>query len=365
MNKNQFCVIMAGGTATHFWPVSRESFPKQFLRITDSGNSCLREAYDRCKGTVPDENILVITLGKYKDTVMDQIPELAPENLLLEPYGRKTAPCVAYSTYELLRRDPSAVVAMMPCDHVIKEKELFRQTLAGALDYASKNEVLMTLGIIPSRPDPNYGYIQVVGGKKARTSDVPVKVKTFTEKPDEDLAKVLFSSGEFFWNSGIFVWKASLICSEMNRHIPQITNCFAGWENALGSTAESQFLERAYAESARLSIDYGVMEKTDKAWLYPVQFSWMDVDKWEALYDSFPKHDRNHNAVYGAKTLLKDSRNNMIITSKSKGKLVAMKGMDGYMVIDTPDVLLICPKDDKQYNDLAARIGMPGYEKYR
>ena len=356
---------MAGGTATHFWPVSRESYPKQFLRITESGKSCLRETYDRCKGIVPDENILVITLGRYKDTVMLQIPEIAPENLLLEPYGRKTAPCVAYSTYELLRRDSTAVVAMIPCDHIIKETDLFRQTLSDALDYASCNEVLMTLGIVPSRPDPNYGYIQVVGGKKARTSEEPVKVKTFTEKPDEELAKVFYSSGEFFWNSGIFVWQASLICSEMNRHIPQITNCFTGWENALGSTAEAQFLQRAYAESARLSIDYGVMEKTDKAWLYPVKFSWMDVDNWEALYDCFPKYDRHRNAVYGAKTLLRESQGNMIIVSKSRGKLVAMKGLKDYMVVDTPDVLLICPKNDKQYGELAARIGMPGYEKYR
>lgn len=364
MNNNQFCVIMAGGGSSHFWPISRESFPKQFLRLTDTGASCLRDAYERCKGVVPDENILVITLGRFKDLVTSQIPELAPENLLLEPYGRKTAPCVAYSTYELLHRNPSAVVAMVPCDHVIKETEHFRRTLREALDYASQNKVLMTLGIVPSCPDPNYGYIQVMGGKKALGAEKPVKVKTFTEKPPEDLAKVFYQSGEFFWNTGIFVWQASLICSEMKKHIPRITNCFTGWDKALGTSAEATFLERAYTECDRLSIDYGVMEKTDKAWVYPVRFGWLDADNLVELYELFPKKDRNQNASYGAKTLIRDSHDNMLIT-KTKGKLMAVKGLEGYMVIDTPDALLICPRDEEQYKEFIARTGMPGYEKYR
>ena len=355
---------MAGGGSAHFWPVSREALPKQFLKLTDSGVSCLRDAYDRCKGVVPEENILVITLSRYKEIVCGQIPELAPENLLLEPYGRKTAPCVAYSTFELLRRDPSAVAAMLPCDHVIKDTELFRKTLAHALDYASENAVLMTLGIVPSSPDPSFGYIQVVGGKKALSSEEPVKVKTFTEKPPEDLAKVFYSSGEFFWNAGVFVWQASLICEEINKYIPQIANCFAGWKDALGSSAEAMFLERAYTECPRLSIDYGVMEKTDKAWLYPVKFGWLDADNLAELYEFFPKYDRNRNAVYGAKTLIRDSGGNMLL-SKTKGKLIAVRGLENFMVVDTPDALLICPKDEKQYKEFVARIGMPGYEKYR
>ena len=259
MNHNYYCVIMAGGYANHFWPLSRESRPKQFLNIAGRGHSFVRDAYERCLGLVPQENILIITLSRYKDLVREQIPELPAENLLLEPYGRKTAPCIAYATYTLLGRNPEAVVAVTPADLLIPDEGLFRETLSRALDYAARNEVLATLGIVPSRPDTNYGYIQAVGGALARNDDKPVKVKTFTEKPDAALAQVFYQSGEFFWNSGIFVWQARVIEEEMRKYTPEITTLFQGWESALGSPAEEVFLERAYTDCTKLSIDYGVM----------------------------------------------------------------------------------------------------------
>ena len=218
-------------------------------------------AYERCLGVVPEENILIITLGKFKDIINEQIPELPKENLLLEPYARRTAPCIAYATYTLLKRNPDAVMAATLTDIIVNDEQLFKETMTHALDYAEKNPVLVTLGVKPDRPDTEYGYIQAVGGKGACSSGDPVKVKTFTEKPDAEIADVFFRSGEFFWNSGIFVWQASVIKEEMERYIPEITRLFDGWEGALGSPAEEVFIERAYTDCIKLSIDYGVMEK--------------------------------------------------------------------------------------------------------
>ncbi len=363
MNHNYYCVIMAGGYANHFWPLSRESRPKQFLNIAGRGHSFVRDAYERCLGLVPQENILIITLSRYKDLVREQIPELPAENLLLEPYGRKTAPCIAYATYTLLGRNPEAVVAVTPADLLIPDEGLFRETLSRALDYAARNEVLATLGIVPSRPDTNYGYIQAVGGALARNDDKPVKVKTFTEKPDAALAQVFYQSGEFFWNSGIFVWQARVIEEEMRKYTPEITTLFQGWESALGSPAEEVFLERAYTDCTKLSIDYGVMEKTDRAWLFPVRFEWSDIDNWESLYNSEAK-DGDGNLCLSPNNYLKDSSGNILLAQNAK-KLIAVDGLKDYVVIDTPDVLLVCPRDSEQYRDFISGLSLPGFDEYK
>lgn len=334
------------------------------MDISGTGKSLVRRAYDRCTGVVPAENIIVITLAKFKDIIKEQIPELPEENLLLEPYARRTAPCVAYSTYHLLKRNPHAVVAVTPADLVINDEKLFKETLTNALDYAEKNPVLMTLGIKPSRPDTEYGYIQVVGGKDACNSLEPVKVKTFTEKPDAQIAEVFYRSGEFFWNSGIFVWQAGVIKEEMEKYIPEITRLFDGWEGALGSSAEKVFIERAYTDCVKLSIDYGVMEKTDRAWLYPVHFGWSDIDSWENFYSSISNKDSDGNIANTSKVILQNDKRNIILT-KDKDKLLILRGLEDCIVVDTEDVLLICPRDDKQYKELVNSTRMPGYDKYR
>ena len=355
---------MAGGHLNRFWPISREDMPGHFLDITGNGKSLVRMAYDRCVGVVPTENIIVITLEKFKDIIREQIPELPEENLLLEPYGRRTGPCVAYSTYALLKRDPSAVVAVTPADLFINDVDQFREALANALDYATEHPVLMTLGIKPDRPDTDYGYIQAVGGKGACSSGDPVKVKTFTEKPDAEIADVFFRSGEFFWNSGIFVWQASVIKEEMERYIPEITRLFDGWEGALGSPAEEVFIERAYTDCIKLSIDYGVMEKTDRAWVYPIQFGWSDIDSWENYYSSIRSKDQDGNISNTQMKILQNDKRNIILT-KNKNKLLMIRGLEDCLVVDTDDVLLICPRDDKQYKELVNSTRMPGYDKYR
>lgn len=361
---NRYCIIMAGGSGTRFWPASRAAKPKQFLDVTNTGKTFIRHTYDRFLKVVPQENIIVVTAEKYRDLVLENIPELQEKNLLLEPYARNTAPCIAYATYTLLKRDPEAQMVVAPSDHMIDDEDLFAKTISKAFDYVSENDVLMTLGVVPTRPDTNYGYVQACGGQEALSKGEPVEVKTFTEKPDRTLAQVFIDSGEFMWNSGIFVWKAKTIRKEMEKHLPEVTGLFKGWDNVLGTSLEKDFIARAFTDCINISIDYGVMEKTDKAWLYPVKFGWVDIGTWESLYNYMPGKDEKGNSIEAEKTLLEDSGNLMIVTPDKK-KLVAVSGLDNFIVIDTDDVLLICPKDDKRFKDFISGIAMPEYEKYR
>jgi mannose-1-phosphate guanylyltransferase len=355
---------MAGGTGVRFWPVSRAAKPKQFLDVAYTGKTFIQSTYERFLKVVPQENILIVTGDRYRDLVKEQLPELADENLLLEPYSRNTAPCIAYATYTLLKRDPQARMVVSPSDHMIDNEELFVDTICKAFDYIEENDTLMTLGVIPTRPDTNYGYVQACGGSDVYKNGNPMQVKTFTEKPDRELAKVFISTGEFFWNAGIFLWKAETIRKEMEKYIPEVTGLFNGWENALGTPIESEFIARAYTDCRNISIDYGVMEKTDMAWMYPVRFGWGDIGTWESLYNIMPEKDSMGNAISAEKTLIENSRD-VLVVSPEKKKLIAIKGLEDYMVIDTEDVLVICPKDDKKFKDFISCIGMPDYEKYR
>lgn len=358
-----YCVIMAGGTGTRFWPVSKAGKPKQFLDVADTGKTFIRQTYERFLKTVPQDNIIIVTADRYRDLMLEQIPEIKSENLLTEPYSRNTAPCIAYATYTLLKRDPEAHVVVAPADHIIDDEDLFAETISKAFDYVYENDVLMTLGVVPTRPDTNYGYIQAYGGSKAYRNNQPLQVKTFTEKPDKEMASLFISTGEFLWNAGIFLWKAATIRREMERYLPEVTGQFTGWESAIGTRIESEFIARAYTGCLNISIDYGVMEKTDMAWIYPVNFGWQDVGSWESLYNYIPK-DNLGNAITAEKTLL-ESTGNMLVVSPEKKKLIAIKGLEDYMVIDTDDVLVICPKDDKKFKDFISGIAMPEYEKYR
>jgi len=365
MNKHHYCVIMAGGSGDRFWPLSRENNPKQFLDMTGDSESFLARTYQMCQGIVPKENILVITLRKYRDIVEEQLPDLDEENILLEPIGKKTAPCIAYATYEILRRDPEAVMAMTPCDMIIKDWSVFRKAMSEALEYAQEHEVLMTLGITPTHPDTNYGYIQVTGGASAIKEGVPVQVKTFTEKPPQYLAEIFCNSGEFLWNSGIFAWQAEVIREELERFLPEITNLFSGWETALSfEETKEVFLDRVYSDCKKISIDYGVMEKSTRVWVHPVKFEWYDIDNWDSLYNYYPDKDGKNNACNGTRPYFEDNRDSLILTT-SPGKLLAIKGLKDYIVVDTDDVLLICPKDDKDYKDFITGLGMPGFEDVR
>ena len=365
MNKNnRYCVIMAGGAGTRFWPVSRIAKPKQFLDVAETGKTFIRHTYDRFLKILPQENILIVTAAKYRDLVMEQIPELSRENLLLEPYTRNTAPSTVYATYTLLKRNPDAQFVVMPSDYIIDNEDIFVETIRNAFDYIEQNDVLLTLGVAPTRPDTNYGYAQVFGGREAIQSKQPAKVKTFTEKPDKELAKVFLSTGEFLWNAGIHLWKAKTIREEMEKNMPQVTGLFNGWEHAIGSSVETEFATKAFSDCMNISLSYGVMEKTDKAWIFPVTFDWQDVGTWESLYNYMTVRDTDGNACSAGKVLAEDTKDTLVISPEKK-KLIAINGLDDYIVIDTDDVLLICPKDDKKFKEFISQIGMPEFEKYR
>lgn len=364
-NNNRYCVILAGGAGTRFWPMSKVAKPKQFLDVADSGKTFIRQTFERFSKVVPKENILIVTATRYRHFVEEQVPELNPKNLLLEPYSRNTAPSVAYATYTLLQRDPQAHAVFTPSDHFIQNEEVFCQNINYAFEYIEKNDVLMTLGTIPTRPDTNYGYIQACGGSDVYKNDCPMQVKTFTEKPDKELAKVFINTREFFWNSGILLWKIDTIRKEMEKHIPQITGLFNGWERALGSKIEDEFIARVFTECPNISINYGVMEKTDRAWMYPAKFDWQDIGSWESLYNFIPHKDASGNVIGPEKALVENCKDTMVITPDRKKKMVAIKGLEDFMIIDTDDVLVICPKDDKKFKDFISGIGMPEFEKYR
>lgn len=360
LNDNIWCVIMAGGSGTRFWPVSTEDVPKQFVEVAGSGRSFLQTTYDRFRGLVPPQRVIVVTNRRHEGMVRASLPELPAENILSEPYKRDTAPCMAYAMYTILKRDPEAVMVMVPCDHMIMDPEAFRHTISDATGFARDNDVLVTIGIHPTRPDTNYGYIQ---GVTLPEPNRPVAVKTFTEKPDAELARVFVQSGEFLWNSGIFIWKASVIRREIEKFLPQMVAQFAGWEDAIGSDSEGVFIEKAYSECLKISIDYGIMEKTDSAWVYPADFGWHDVGTWESMYSFFPLKDADGNAS-NVKTMLKDSSGNLLL-STSSGKLIAVCGLDDYSIVDTEKVLMVCPRDDRKFRDFLSNLAMPEFEKYR
>ena len=345
MSSNFYCVIMAGGIGTRFWPMSRASRPKQFLDIADTGKSFLRHTYERFSQIVPQDNILVVTTDRLGNLVREQIPELK-EN------------------YTLLKRNPDATMVVTPADHIIRDNDAFKEDLQAALEYSSTRDVLTTLGMMPTRPDPNYGYIQVSGGRYNADDRKVMKVKTFTEKPDVELAKVFISSGEFLWNSGIFVWRADSIRAEMERYLPEVTRLFRGWENAIGSPVEDMFIEKAYSDCIKISIDYGVMEKTAKAWLYPARFRWADVGTWESLYNIVNVKDKDGN-VFNAKHVLSKDNSGSLVISENKDKLLAVSGLEDFIVIDTEDALLICPRSDKRVKDFTSGLAMPGYEQFK
>jgi len=353
---------MAGGSGTRFWPISRESVPKQFLTIDSFGKTFLRMTYDRMKRSVPEQNILVISIERYRSQVLDVLPELPEENLLLEPYARNTAATIAFATYFLLKRDPQAVMIATPSDHVIGEPDLFDGTLSQALEFASNNDALVALGVVPSRPDTNFGYIQMASNSE---NGEPVKVKTFTEKPDAFIAEEFYNSGEFLWNTGIFIWKASFIKWEMEKYVPEITTLWTGWENALGTDSQIAFLHKIYGDCPRTSIDYAVMEKADRAWVIPSKFKWADIGNWESLYENLSHVDIDGNAFNVSGAFLSKENSHNIIFSRNDGKLIAISGLENYVVVDTPDVLMIAPRNEEKLKDIISEVAMPEFEEFR
>lgn len=358
MNNKYYCIIMAGGVGSRFWPLSRQDRPKQFLDILGIGKTFIQMTYERYARIVPAENILIVTSDRYSGLIREQLPQVSADNILLEPYKRNTAPCIAYATYKLYQKCPDATVVVAPSDHYIVGETNFEDTIRTALDTASKSGNLFTIGIDPTRPETNYGYIQVNKQSKTVVGDhESYQVKTFTEKPNADLAKVFLETGEFFWNSGMFIWNLSAIKAELESNLPEVANFFKDGGSYFYTDGEKEFIRKAYEECPSISIDYGVMEKTRKAWVFLSNFGWSDLGTWGSLYDQSPNRDAAGNIIKCGEAVV-DEVSSSIVHCSDTGKLVVMRGFDNVLVVDMDDVLLICHRDDKSIKDIVTDLSM-------
>ncbi|TGD81201.1 mannose-1-phosphate guanylyltransferase [Hymenobacter wooponensis] len=357
MEQHTYLVVMAGGIGSRFWPFSRTHHPKQFHDVLGMGRSMLQLTVDRFRGICSPENVFVVTNRDYTDLVQQHLPELPPNQILGEPIGRNTAPCIAYASYRIAQRDPEAVIVVTPADHAVMHEENFRDAIRTALGAAQMHNVLITLGIQPSRPDTGYGYIQFIdenvssddvkAAKGVDKSNFPkglFKVKTFTEKPNLELAKMFVSSGDFLWNSGLFVWRADAIISAFHHYLSDIAEVFDEGYNELGTDREEDFITRAYTRCRNISIDYGVMEKADNVYVLPADFGWSDLGTWDSLH-RMGHHDADENVVDG-NALLYDTRECVIKTPSER--LVVVQGLEGFIVAEYDNVLLICKRTEEQ-----------------
>ncbi len=355
-----FCVIMAGGIGSRFWPYSRNHRPKQFLDFLGTGRSLLQMTVDRFRSIVPIENMLIVTNVSYKDIILHQIPDLQPEQILCEPARRNTAPCIAYAVAHIkgiVRRragltadqadwdDDSLNVNIIvaPSDHLILQENTFIQVIRQGLDFVAHHDTLLTLGMKPNRPETGYGYIQMNRQKPQEENGI-FAVKTFTEKPNLELAQVFLQSGEFLWNSGIFLWNLRTIRQEMARLLPDMTHKFMEGESLMGTPQEEAFIQGMFPTCPNISIDYGVMEKAQSVHVLQADFGWSDLGTWGSLYDLSEKDD-HQNVTLNGEASYYESEGNMV--AMPKGHVAVVRGLKNMIVAESDGVLLICPKDEE------------------
>jgi len=345
MNKNYYCIIMAGGIGARFWPMSRTGYPKQFIDILGTGETLIQQTFNRFKKICPIENILVVTNEIYDGLVKEQLPGLPENNILLEPAMRNTAPCIAYANYKIKSVNPDACIVVAPSDHLIIKEEEFVRVILEALEAASKNDCLITLGIKPSRPDTGYGYIQYDEAQTSETNNKIRKVKTFTEKPDLELAEKFLASGDFLWNAGIFIWSLKSISKAFENYLEDVDDLFKTGIGKYNTPEEKQFIDDTYTVCRKISIDFGVMEKATNVYVLSADFGWSDLGTWRSLYDIREK-DENNNVSSGENVMLYDTQN--CIIRMPQDKLVVVQGLDNFIVIEDDNKLLICNKDEEQ-----------------
>lgn len=346
MNEHQYCIIMAGGIGSRFWPLSRSTMPKQFLDILGVGKTLLQQTYERFNRIIPAENIYIVSNAEYRDIIESQIPGIKRGNILSEPYRRNTAPCVAYAAYRLKQIDADAVMVVAPSDHLILKEEKFLSQVQAGLEFVGTHDALLTLGMEPSRPETGYGYIQVNDEKAIETrGNFFRKVKTFTEKPDLKLAHIFIKSGDFYWNSGIFFWSLKSILQGFETYLPEVNSTFEEGNSVYGTKDEELFIEYAYADCKNISIDYGIMEKADNVYVLTTDIGWSDLGTWGSLYDQKEK-DLKNNALIGENIFLYDVSNTLVRVSGER--LVVLQGLEDYIVVQSDDILLICKRDEEQ-----------------
>ena len=340
-NKNYYAILMAGGVGSRFWPVSTESFPKQFHDMLGTGDTLLQKTFQRLNKLIPTENIFILTNEKYNDLVLQQLPEVKQKQVVLEPAMRNTAPCILYASLKIQKLNPDAVMIVAPSDHWIEDETAFTQNVQQAFQFCEQNDALMTLGIKPTFPNTGYGYIEFGNDFEENISEVI----QFREKPDYDTAKQFLAQGNFLWNAGIFMWSASSVINAFKNNQPELFQHFNKGMELYNTDAEAKFIEENYAKAENISVDYAIMESSKNVYVIPATFDWNDLGTWGSLYDKLDK-DQNQNAVVNAKTLVEDASGNMIRTAKEK--VVVVDGLNDYIIVDKDEVLLIFPKTKEQ-----------------
>ena len=353
----RYCVIMCGGAGTRFWPFSRSSKPKQFLDFFGTGRSLLQMTVDRICPAVKPENIILVTNNQYKDIIKEQLPQIKESNILLEPARRNTAPCICWAAHHIAAMDPEAVIVNLPSDHLILKEPEFCQAIEEGFDFVEKGNRLLTLGIKPTAPHTGYGYIQQ--GTAEKEYPGIFKVKSFTEKPDHDMASLFVDSGEFFWNAGIFLWSAKAILEAFEKYSPEISQTLDAPSGVYATPKEPEFIERNFPDCINISIDYAIMEKASNVYVKTVEFGWSDLGAWKALYDSSPRTSEG-NVTQNSKVITKDC--NGSIFAAEGDKIIVAAGLKDYIVADTDKALLIYPMNEEQkirniVNDVKNRFG--------
>jgi len=343
MNKDYYAIIMAGGIGSRFWPISRTSYPKQFIDILGTGKTLIQNTYERFLKVCPKENIYIVTNDNYLDLVRTQLPDMADQQILTEPVMRNTAPCIAYGCFKIESINPNASIVVAPSDHLILDEGAFITAIEKSLKIASKNQCLITLGIKPSRPDTGYGYIQYTD--QILDEDFH-KVKTFTEKPTLDIAKTFIQSGDFLWNAGIFIWSADAILKAFSRYLPEMNEIFAEARPVYNSDNEKAHIHKTYLQCTNISIDYGIMEKADNVYVLPSEFGWSDLGTWASIYQLAEKDYVGNVVIPSEKVIMYDSSNCMVNVPGEK--LVVLQGLHDYIVVESNNTLLICPRDQEQ-----------------
>ena len=340
MNKNYYAVIMAGGVGSRFWPVSTPENPKQFHDMLGTGQSLIQSTFTRLEKLIPKENILIATNERYKNLVLEHLPEVKENQVLLEPAMRNTAPCILYSALKIQNLNKDAVMIVAPSDHFIENEAEFVRNVETAFKACEKEDILMTLGIKPSNPNTGYGYIQY------ENSDKEIKkVVNFTEKPNLETAKQFIDQGDYLWNAGIFVWSVKSITKAFEQSLENMCTLFKEGNTFWNTEKESKFIEDNYAKVENISIDYGIMEGAKNVFVLPVDFGWNDLGTWGSLFEKLEK-ERDNNATVNAKSLFVDANNNMVRTQT--GKKIIVQGLSDYIIVETEDTILICPKSEEQ-----------------
>lgn len=358
-NQHYYVVIMAGGIGSRFWPMSRTNYPKQFLDILNKGKTLIQSTFDRFASFIPLENIYVVTSAEYVNIVKKQIPKIPLQNILGEPSRKNTAPCIAYISFKLQQLDPHASIVVAPSDHHILDNMGFTKVCLEALRFVSKHNAFITLGMKPEYPNTGYGYIQY---ENHPVTDNVYKVKTFTEKPNLELAKAFIASGDFLWNAGIFVWQVKNIITAFERYLPEMYEVFASEKDKFNTTGETAAIQSIYPLCTNISIDFGIMEKADNVYVIPASFGWSDLGTWNSAYENLEK-DSLANAIAGDNVMVIDATKCMVQTSNEK--LVVIQGLEDFIVVDTEDVLLICKKEKEQeIKEFVAEVKKYKGEKY-